>query len=35
MLSIDTGIKETDLRKIDTGIESEDLGKITPRKIGR
>ena len=35
MLNIDTGIKETDLRKIDTDIESEDLGKITPRKIGR
>lgn len=35
MLNIDTGIKETDLRKIDTGVESEEVGKITARKIGR
>ena len=34
-LNIDTGIKETDLRKIDTGVESEEVGKITTRKIGR
>ncbi len=35
MLNIDTGIKETDLRKIDTGVESEEVVKITTRKIGR
>ena len=35
MLNIDTGIKETDLRKIDTGVENEEPRKITARKIGR